>query len=93
MRSTPSKNRHGRVEPPTWRRQFNEAWCSPDGNFSPVKAISIFGQIMLLYYTGRYFSDMLNQPETLLICLGFIIMPDVVKKLISMKYGNGYATK
>ena len=48
---------------------------------------------MLLYYTGRYFSDMLDQPETLLICLGFIIMPDVVKKLISMKYGNGYATK
>ena len=82
-----------RPDQPTWRRQFNEAWCDPSGNFSPVKAISIAGQIMLLYYTGRYFEDMLVQPETLLICLGFIIMPDVVKKLISMKYGNGHAEK
>lgn len=91
MKPKPSPEK--RAAPPTWRRQFNEAWCTPDGSFSPVKAISIFGQIMLLYYTGRFFEVMLDQPETLLICLGFIIMPDVVKKLISMKYGNGHATK
>ena len=85
--------RNGRAAPPTWRRQFNEAWCDPSGNFSPVKAIAIFGQIMLLYYTGRFFETMIESPDTLLICLSFIIMPDVVKKLISMKYGNGHAAK
>jgi len=44
---------------------------------------------MLLFYTGWYFEDMLTKADTMLICLGFIIMPDVVKKLITMKYGNG----
>ena len=48
---------------------------------------------MLLYYTGRFFEQMLSQPETLLICLSFIVMPDMVKKLISMKYGNGHSAK
>jgi hypothetical protein len=81
--------RSKRVEPPTWRRQFNESWCDPNGHFAPVKAIAIASQIALLYYFGRWFEKLMDQPESLLIVLSFLIAPDVVKKLITMKYGNG----
>ena len=74
-----------RTEPPTWRRQANESFCDPGGNFSAGKTIAIAGQVMVLYYTGRYFGDMLAKPETLLVCLAFIIAPDVLKKFVSMK--------
>ena len=80
---------HGRRVPPTWRRQANESFLGADGKFSIVKAIAIVGQIMLLYYTGRYFVEMIAKPDTLLVCLSFIIAPDVVKKFVTMKYGNG----
>lgn len=78
-----------RADPPTWRRQANESFCDPGGTFSAAKTIAVVGQVMVLYYTGRYFSEMLAKPETLLVCLSFIIAPDVVKKFVSMRYGNG----
>ena len=73
------------------RRQFNESFCDATGQVAIAKVIAIAGQIMLLFYTGRYFEEMIAKSDTLLICLSFIIMPDVVKKLITMKYGNGHS--
>ena len=73
----------------TLRRQFNDSFCSPDGQVSLTKVIAIAGQIMLLYYTARYFPEMLAKPETLLVCLSFVIAPDVARKFLHMKYGNG----
>lgn len=77
----------------TMRRQFNESFLDESGHVAVAKVIAVAGQIMLLFYTGRYFEEMLTKSDTLLICLGFIIMPDVVKKLITMKYGNGSGSK
>ena len=81
--------RNGRRVPPTWRRQANESFCDANGNFAVAKTIAVVGQIMLLYYTGRYFPEMIAKPDTLLVCLSFIIAPDVLKKFVTMKYGNG----
>ncbi len=72
------------------RRQFNESFCDERGHIAIAKVIAVTGQIMLLFHTSWYFGDMLARPETLLVCLAFIIAPDVVKKLITMKYGGAY---
>jgi len=73
----------------TLRRQFNDSFCDEGGHIAIAKVIAVAGQIMLLYYTARYFADMIPRWETLTVCLSFIIAPDVAKKLIAMKYGNG----
>ena len=75
----------------TLRRQFNESFCDVKGNVAITKVIAVSGQIMLLFYTGRYFEAMLSKPDTLLICLSLIIVPDLAKKLLNMKYGNGHS--
>ena len=75
------------------RRQFNDAFCAHDGTFSIVKTIAVFGQITTLYYFGRFFEELIEKPESLLIIVSFVIAPDLVKKLITMKYGNGNGEK
>lgn len=72
-----------------WRRQFNSSFQDEHGNVLVMKVIAVAGQGMVLLNTGLYFFEMLRLPETLLICLGFIIAPDIVKKALNMKYGNG----
>lgn len=70
------------------RRQFNESFTDPQGNFSLVKTVAIFGQISCLYHFGKYFDELIDKPESLGIVIAFVICPDLVKKLLTMKYGG-----
>lgn len=79
---------HGRVAPPTWRRQFNESFCSPDGQFSITKTIAVAAQIAVLYHFGLAFGDLVERPESLLIVLTFLIAPDIMKQALKMKLGG-----
>lgn len=72
-----------------FRRQVNESFCSPNGTVSLSKTIAIFGQIACLYQFGKYFDELIDKPESLGLVLAFIIAPDLVKKLLTMKYGGG----
>ena len=76
-----------------WRRQFNQSFLAPKGHIMVAKVIAVAGQIMLLYYTARYFDRMLDKSDTLLVCLALIILPDLARKIVNSKYGNGGATK
>ena len=73
----------------TMRRQVNEAFCAPDGSLSITKTIATFAQIVLLYHLGKDFTDLIKAWESFAWVLTFLIAPDVVKKLLAMKYGNG----
>ena len=77
-----------------WRRQFNASFQDEHGNVMVAKVIAVAGQVMLLYYTALYFDRMLDKPETLLICLSLVILPDLARKIINAKYGgNGAPAK
>lgn len=39
----------------------------------------------MLYWTGTEFSSLIQRPESLLICLAFLIAPDIIKKALTMK--------
>ena len=79
---------HGRVEPPTWRRQFNESFQNPDGSFSPAKSIAIVGQGICLWHLNLHFAELIAVWDSLLVILTFIVAPDVFKKFLNMKYGG-----
>ena len=70
------------------RRQFNESFLDPNGRFSLIKTIAIAGQIACLYQFGKHFETLIDKPESLLIVVAFVIAPDMLKKLITMKYGG-----
>ena len=69
------------------RRQFNESFLDPYGNFSLTKTLAIFGQIACLYQFGKHFETLIDKPESLLIVVAFIIAPELIKKLVTLKYG------
>ena len=69
------------------RRQVNEAFCSPDGQFSPTKTIAIAAQIVLLYHLGKDFDELIDRWDALLLTAGLTIMPDTFKTLIRLKFG------
>ena len=79
----------GRKEPPTWRRQFNQSFQTPDGNFSITKTIAVAAQVMCLYWVGMLMEELIDRPESLLILLAFMIAPDIVKKALNMKLSRG----
>ena len=77
-----------------WRRNFNASFMDPHGNIMVAKVIAVAGQIMLLYYTARFFDRMIDKPESLLICLSLVILPDLARKIVNAKYpGANGATK
>ena len=78
----------GRVVPATWRRQFNEAFQNPDKSFSPAKSIAIIGQGICLWHLNIHFAELIAKWDSLLVILSFIVAPDLVKKIVNMKYGT-----
>ena len=72
----------------SFRRQLNEAFCSPDGGFSPTKFLAVWAQISVLSHMNVWFEKLLDKPETLLIVLSFLIAPDLLRKIINMKFGK-----
>ena len=83
-----TRQRSGRVEPPTFRRQFNQSFYSPDGNFSITKTIAIAGQVMVLFHAGRSFDTLILHETSLFICLSVLIAPDLAKKLMTMWFNK-----
>lgn len=79
---------NGRAVPPTWRRQFNESFSSPDGQFSVTKTVAIAAQIMVMFHTGRAFDTLILHETSLFICLSVLIAPDLAKKLMTMWFSR-----
>jgi len=73
------------------RRQVNEAFCDPYGHFSIGKFLATWAQIVVLGHMGTSWNELIDKPESLLIVLTILVCPDVLKKFLSMKYGNGAA--
>jgi len=71
------------------RRQLNEAFCGPDGRFSIGKFLATWAQIVVLGHMGTSWDKLIDKPESLLIVLTILVCPDVFKKFLAMKYGNG----
>ena len=75
------------------RRQVNQSFCDPDGGIAIAKIIAVAGQISAIYHFNVNFTALMLNWDSLFVILAVIVMPDVLKKIITMKYGNGNAAK
>jgi hypothetical protein len=82
----PKEERRNRV----WRRQFNQSFMDEHGNVMVAKVIAVAAQIMLLYQTSKHFEAMLGKSDTLLVVLSLLILPDLARKWMNMRFGNGH---
>ena len=71
-----------------FRRQVNEAFAGPDGEFSVSKFLAVWAQIAVLAHMNRTWDELLAKPESLLIVLTFLVGPELFKKLVAMKFGG-----
>ena len=71
------------------RRQVNEAFCDPNGQFSIGKFLSIWAQIAVLAHMNTSWDKLIDKPESLGIVLAVLVTPDILKKMLAMKYGGG----
>ena len=82
-----TKGRSGRVEPPTWRRQFTESFNDPFGKFSPSKAVAWLGQLALLVHMTVHWQELILHWDAYTLTLTAVIAPELVKKFLTMKLG------
>ena len=73
------------------RRKLNDAYYGfgdPEGNFSWSKFLAVWAQWGILIETLLNFSELIQKPESLLVCVVATIAPDTIRKLLVMKYGG-----
>ena len=73
------------------RRKLNDefyGFCDPDGRFSWSKFLATIGQATALVVFWRDSDALIKNTESLIVVLAFVVTPDLLKKLISMKYGK-----
>jgi hypothetical protein len=78
----------GRVSPPTWRRQWNEAFITPDGTFSTAKAFTALFQAATLVLYWIYFEKIIATWDIYLSTAMIMLAPEMLKKFMAMKYGG-----
>lgn len=70
-----------------FRRDLNELVRDPQGKVSAGKVGSIVGQFIAAKYLLVHNGELIGKPEALLILLCVLTVPELVKKLVQMKYG------
>ena len=80
------EHRHGSCAPSTLRRQVNDLFMR-DGEVEESKLWANVGKGVCVYLLLVYTDDVLKTEYTLVTLLIFVIAPDMVKKLISMRFG------
>lgn len=72
----------------TLRRDLNDLIRGPDGKVSPVKLGSATGQAIAAYLLLIYADKVLSNWDVLTVLFTTLILPDSLKKIITLKYGG-----
>lgn len=78
------EDRRGR---PRVRRDINDLIRTPEGKASEAKLCSVAGKGILAYILVEYAAVIVNNWDVLAIIALFLIAPDLIKKLLEMRYG------
>lgn len=73
---------------PAWRRDFNDIVRDESGQVSLGKLGAFAGQIIAGKLLIEHSQFVIDRPEALAILLTALIAPEVIKKLLTMKYGS-----
>ena len=71
-----------------FRRQMNEAFTGPDGEFSISKFIAAWAQIAVLAHMNLTWDTLITRWDSLAVVLAVLVAPESFKKLLALKYGG-----
>ena len=69
----------------------NALFCDPQGNYTATKIMSTSFQFLLLNSFFRHDDVILASWDILALFIAAFIAPDILKKVITMKFGAGVA--
>lgn len=58
------------------------------GEFQESKAWASVGKGLIVWLTVKHAEVLINHSDTLLVLLALLILPDIAKKMLTMRYGN-----
>ncbi len=76
----------------TLRRNINDLFMR-DGQVEESKLFAVLGKIACLWLIFTHTDDVLKTEYTLMTLLVFVIMPDIAKKWLSMRFGGSTEDK
>lgn len=81
--------RRPRVDPrrSRLRRDLNDLVRNPEGHVSESKVWANIGKGICVYLLLAYTEEAMKTEYTLMTLLLFVIIPDLIKKLLSMRFG------
>ena len=71
----------------TLRRNINDLFMR-DGQVEESKLFAVIGKVACLWLIFEHTADVLSTEFTLVTLLVFVIMPDIAKKWLSMRFGG-----
>ena len=80
--------RHGTI-----RRDLNDLVRDESGGLSPTKIGTLVGQWLSVKLILEHGSEIIANWDSLTVLFMVLIAPEIAKKALNMKYGNGGATK
>ena len=82
--------RHGYARGSILRRDLNDLVRDESGRLSPTKIGTLVGQwlaVKLILENGK---EIIANWDSLTVLFSVLIAPEIFKKLLNMKYGNGH---
>ena len=76
----------------TVRRSINSLGMR-DGEIQESKLFSSVGKVLVCWLIWKHSDVLVNHSDTLFILLAFLILPDLVKKLLTMRFGGDTTTE
>ena len=73
------------------RRDFNDLVREESGRLSPTKIGTLVGQWLSVKLILENGSEIIANWDSLTVLFFVLIAPELAKKLLHMKYGNGHA--
>ena len=75
------------------RRDFNDLVRGPDGLVSEAKVWANVGKGIAAYLLIEHTQYIVDRWDALITLLCILVLPDMLKKIIAMKYGTNGAAK
>ena len=91
MRSTASKNKPDERRGSTLRRDFNDLVREESGRLSPTKIGTLVGQWLAVKLILENGTAIIANWDSLTVLFTVLIAPEIAKKALNLKYGNGHA--
>ncbi len=73
----------------SFRRNVNEFFGLRHGEYEESRAWTNIGKAIATSYLLFFAPEIVGKYDILLVLLGLLIVPEIFKKLLTLKYGNG----